>query len=563
MSPVVQGNQDPDREDWQWFHLEDFTAGCIDGSAITGAKPVLTAPLGAATPGGTWCCIGLPTGGLAPLPKRVRISNYPATFPAGVTILYVVGQAVTTQLTTPDQEVVLMLEGDDGSTKHYFQAWSIITTATVHTTNKFLTKTATHHPRMWGCPFPFYTRARSTTPTTKPGTPVLIFPSNYDNSTNGQLWAYPAPTARGTIGAKTIRGATSAPTGRAFGYSNRIVTIGVTPYTWPRGSSLASAEPINFTTPVNSYTYGDQQTIFAYEDPFGYGCVGSISTGELLMVKREGGGVVVNGDVFSPSSVLYLPGIQPTGSLYGKPAASELGLFYCSTAKGAWLWDGGNVSQKISSQLRDNFWDVGAAALTTHNNLGFYAQRWGKLIVFSNNFCYTTETQSWWVLYPNETSGDASTPGRTFFWFNEGVRGFELWASPWKVHKTGANLTDWLCLFTSLVPAPHYRWTSLPIHVTPTANHVVDVRQIVVRASVPSGSAAGTLTISVGTFSATLTVSAHTPTAYRLNVGQGALGIDDIQIVVKGDQSTTGASPPLVHSIDVAYATRAHVPSSN
>lgn len=560
MSPVVQGVQGPDRQSWQWLHLEDFTAGVYDNTFISNADPVLTAPLGAATAAGTWCCAALPGGGLGPLPKRVRVSTYPTAFPSGVTALYIVGQAVTPELTTPDQEVVLMLEGDDGTTKHYFKAYSVITTLTVHTVNKFLTHTAAHHGRMWGCPFPFYTRARSATPTTKPGTPVLIFPSNYDASANGQLWAYPSPTARGTIGAKTIRGATSAPTGRAFGFANRIVTIGVTSYTWPRGSSLASAELINFTTPPNSYTYGKQTTVFAAEDPFGYGCVGSISTGELLMVKREGGGVVVNGDVFSPSSVLYLPGIQPTGSLYGKPAATNEGLFYCSEAQGAWLWNGGNVSVKVSRQLRDSFYDVGAAQLTTNNNIGFYAQRWGKLVVFSNNYVYTTTSQSWWVLYPNATSGDAKTPGRTYFWFNPGVRGFELWASPWKLT---ASHKDWLCIFTSLVPAPHYQWESLPIHVVQTANHVVDVREIVVRASVPTGSAAGALTVTVGSFSATVTVSPHVPTPYRLHVGTGALGLDDIRITLHGDNTTTGASPPIVHSIDVAYEQRAHVEAAN
>lgn len=68
--------------------------------------------------------------------------------------------------------------------------------------------------------------------------------------------------------------------------------------------------------------------------------------------------MVVNGDIEAPNSVLFLPGIEPTGDIYGMAAAAEAGLFYCSTHRGAWLWNGGNTSQKISRQLRDDFFDV-------------------------------------------------------------------------------------------------------------------------------------------------------------------------------------------------------------
>ena len=292
-------------------------------------------------------------------------------------------------------------------------------------------------------------------------------------------------------------------------------------------------ENIGYTTPPNSYTLGNQQTVFAAEDPFGYGAWGSISTGELLFVKKQGGAVVVNGDVEFPTSVLYLPGVHPTGDFYGRSEASEQGLYYCSEHQGAWLWNGGNTSQKISQQLRDDFYDVSTNVIDS-NNYGFYAERWGQTILFSGNWLYNEQQGSWWKLYPTTEvtitpTTDITQTGHTFFWWLPGTFGYNLFALSLALVPGEPVVFQFDNRFT----APIWRWTSLPIHVAPTANHRVDVREVVIRASCPTAGAK--VKVQIATWAGTSTAAIGTdPTILRFHVGVGALALEDIEITLTG-----------------------------
>ena len=566
MSPVVQGTADPDQEGWLWLHLETFASGIIDQSFVSKDDPVLTAPLGSAQAQHTWSCAALHTGGLGPLPAGGVTDYGNPGLPGGASVAYIVGMAVTPNLVGLDggakREIVMLIEAEDEST-HYLRGYSVDGTNGDRTI--ILTKTSAAFGSFFGCPFPSYTRARTTTPTLLAGLPILVFPSSYTGgSGTGQLWVYPSPTTRTAFTVKTILTPTSGTIGRVVTYLNRILCLAAVVYTWP-GGGIVTSEQIHYTTPPNSYTYLDQRTVLAPEDPFGFGAAGSISTGELLLVKQQGGGVVLNGDIYDPYSILYLPGVQPTGRIYGHACGTALGLFYCASSEGAWLWNGGNTSSKVSSQIRDDFYDCTSQINFVTGNLGWYAERWGKLVLFSNNWVYDTQTQSWWRLFPtNPTQTPARTDGTPLFWFCPDPDGTVFWAAPISYDATSNN--RWIYHFTATNGAYHWQWTSTPIHVVATANHVVDVREIVVRASAPDGE--GTLSVKIdpfGTtpFSATVEVTSTQITQFRLHVGIGALGLDDIVIQLHADSSDTTHSAPLVHSIDIGYNVRAHVEAQN
>lgn len=554
--PVVQGQKDPDNSGWEFFHLEDFTPGCYDASNVATDLPVIPAPLGAANATGTFCCMALPGGGLGPLPKMVQSYTWSVHF-TGVTVLYIVGLALVPTVGGTAQ-IVVMLESDTGA-KHFYQVYAFDPTTSSLTS--ILQITATSQAGIFGSPYPFFTRARTATPTLA-GTPILVFPAAITNDPHGDaghVYVYPAPTARTAYGVKDLVTPGTQITGQTIGYSNRILVLSGLSYGWP-GGGLGTNENVAYTTPPNSYDLGNQQVVLAAEDPFGYGTWGSVSTGELVLVKKSGGGVVVYGDIESPTAVLDLPGIQPVGNFVGRAGAAAGGLYYCSEDRGAWLWNGGNVSQKISQQLHDSFYDVTSTAIQS-NNYGFYAQRWGTWMLFSGNWAYNPTQGGWWVLWPQQTKGESGVVGRNLFWFVQGTFGHQMWAAPIHYGPT-ANGTIWLYRFDNRVDAPHWKWTSLPIHVTPNADHRVDVRRILVRAS--CASAGSTITVGVGSFTATSTIAiGATPTILRFNVGAGAIGLEDIVITVKGDQGTATASSPIVHSIDVAYQIRAHQASTN
>ena len=554
-----------DKPELLWVHLDDFSSGVYDASYVTRAEPIVPAPLGAANAEETFCCASLPGGGLGPLPKLTHVGGYSPSFPSGVTTIYMTGMIVNPGLQNGDTEIVVMLESDSGST-HYFTAASYALTPTFSTESYNIIETisASTQPGIFGSPYPTWTRGRITTPTTKPGSPILVFPAAFTHDTHGNrghVFVYPSQLAPTTFTCQDLVQPTVTTTGIAgqvVCYSNRILTLAGIDYTWPTGGGISTNENIDFTTPPNGLTLSDQDTVLVAEFPWGYGAAGSISTGELLLVKKEGGGVVVNGDIANPASVIYLPGIMPTGDFYGHTGASDIGLFYCSEGRGAYLWNGGNASQKISNQLRDDFFDCQTGVIDS-NNYGFFVERWGQFMLFSNNYIYNTLTGSWWVLYPNATNGSSQVTGHTIFHWSQGVRGYQMWGAPLRF--TSSN-RDWLFLFDNRYAAQHWQWQSLPIHVVPTADHVVDVRQVVVRASCPNSGS--TVKVTIGSWSATSNIAiGTTPTPIRFNVGMGALGLDDIVVTLNGDQTTATDSSPIIHSVDVGYRVHAHTPVDN
>ena len=252
-----------------------------------------------------------------------------------------------------------------------------------------------------------------------------------------------------------------------------------------------------------------------------------------------------------------MPGVQSTGDFVGKASAGPLGLVYCSEQRGAWTWNGGNTATKISQQLRDDFYDATTPTGMQGNNYGFDTAHWQNWVLFSNNYLYDLDHGGWWQLYPGDGNGNGSVTGRTFWWWNEGRFGNQMYAAP--ISFTTGQLS-WFARFDEKVPAPHWQWQSLPIHVTEHANRVIDVREVVLRLSDPSASGNASATVTIGSFSATVSAIAAQPTAYRFNVG--AEGLYDIVIKVTGDNAISGSSP-ILHSIDLAYQIRAEVKVSN
>ena len=213
--------------------------------------------------------------------------------------------------------------------------------------------------------------------------------------------------------------------------------------------------------------------------PWGYGAWGTISVGELFLIKKNGGGLIVYGDIDAITSAISMPGVQSVGDFVGRASAGPLPVW--STAPGAaraWVWNGGNTSQKISTQLRDSFYDATTATGMVGNNYGFDVTHWQNWIVFSNNYLYDLDHGGWWQLYPGDGGGNASVTGHTFWWWNEGRFGNQMYAAPLKF----ASGAKWWYKFDSEVPAPHWQWQSLPIHVDANADRTIDLREIYVRA---------------------------------------------------------------------------------
>lgn len=555
-----------DESDYSWIDLADFSSGCYSYSSIANSFPNVPGPPHALDANNTYACIALPNGGLGPLPGAPTTYNWTDTHGTGSTINYVTGLLVHDEIPAPI-EAISMIEWDDGA-NHFFIADSFNPTGPT-----FTRITSTTNPSgglnefPFGSPYPQMTRATNTSPTTTPGQPVCVFPVAsfaYPNATAGQVFVYPNPATRTSYTPLKLitDGTPQSESGMVLVHENRIVVLANTGYDYPLGGAGAWVinEQINFTDPPNSVTYPSQTTtgqqlIAGPEQPYGFGCGGSISVGELVLIKRRGGAVVINGDLFAPTSIVSLPGVQPTGTGYGNADAGLQGLAYCSIDNGAWIWNGANTSQKISQQLDDNFFTAPAAAIY----LSWYTKWIGDKLYFSNNWMLDTRTNSWWKYYPSSGQG-----GTDFFWIQP-VNGNLFYCAP----LTFLNAdTRYLFKFDETVATHLWQAQTLPMRLS--TKRYLEVRQVVVRASTVAGNGAATVEVLVlngSTVVGHVTTPASltaTPTMIRMPIGSANAGgnpysSEDITVRIIADGH--GGAAPNVHSVSLGYNARAQAPT--
>lgn len=551
----------PEQEppDGRWLAIEDFTPGCYSaGGAIVGntVDRRLGAPLGAADAEVTYGCYALPNKALAALPGVTHTYAWPGAS-SGTHPAFLVGCLIHDELADGTTEAIVISEYDDGA-NHHWQAYSFILESLA--TNLLINTTEATSAGIFGSPYPQFTRAANTNPTTTPGNPVAVFPvggpASPTNVATGQLYMYPDPATPSAFGVRPL--ITGPPytsvSGQTLVHQSRVVVLAGVNYSYPAGGGFDTNENINFTDPPNSTVYGNQQTVLAAEEPYGYGCGGSISAGELFIVKKRGGGLVVTGDIFAPN-VTFLPGVQPTGNFYGNAASTPMGFVYCSYDNGAWVWNGGSTSQKLSSNLDDGaflppeFLGTGGAPAMQSNNYGFYVSSFGDKVYFSNNWLYNTRDNSWWTYYPRPNNG-----GANLFWVQP-VNGNFIYAA--QLSFTGTN--TFLYRFDPATPSQNYQWQSLPLKLA-SPDHVSDIREVVIRAS--NSSAGATLTLTVldqgsavwGPTTMTGTIGSG-PQLIRYNVAANGVREPQVFVQVAG---FGGGDMPVIHGIDIRYRTRAH-----
>jgi hypothetical protein len=552
-------------ETYEWVNISDFSPGVYDGSHISTETPVVSAPLGAANAVGTYCCASIPGGALGPLPALTTQVAFTFGYPGSTTQLLLAGFSVTPQLVSDPYEIVSIDESDDG-TDHYVRARSTVPgVGTNAITGPTITSATT--PGFFGAPYPVFTRM--TARGTGNPLPVLVFPTAVatdPSDDSGHLWVYPELASRTSYVAQDLISMASSTTGQTVAYASRIICFAGLEFTWPAGGGISSNENINYTDPPTSALYGDQVStnpdgsFLGAEIPWGYGAWGSISVGELLIIKKYGGAVILNGDIANPTSVISVPGVESTGDFVGSAAATPSGLYYCSQNRGAWVWDGGNVSQKISKNINDSFFDMETNNITS-NNYGFFCYHWQKWILFSKNLMYDTENQSWWVLYPNQGVNFGAIDGHDFFWYALTNDGNQLLTAPLIISTANGNI--FYNVFDNTVANNFYQWTSLPIHVTKNADRVLDVRKVMIRASNPSGAGTANVAVNINGVaigSSTGVAIGIEPTIISLNCG--VKGVQDILVTLAC--TNTGSNPaPIIHSIDIGYEIRAEVKPNN
>ena len=346
--------------------------------------------------------------------------------------------------------------------------------------------------------------------------------------------------------------------GYFFSHQGRVILVEAQLPTFVAGS--INCNYISFTDPPETSTLGSQLELFFTNSLDAITSWGSLSSGELLLLTSDSGGIVVANDIFSPY-ITAVPGVQGTGGMYGKSCVSPIGLVYMSS-QGAWSWSGGSNSQRISTSLAPNFATFGGSISLAQ----FEVSNYGDWIVFPGNWMYDTIGGGWWIL--NDPFIHDSVNYYNFHYtlgnnnaVNPGAQQ-SLFATP-----SGSlpSSNQFMISYTLPVCASAWRYTSNPILVDHGME--VDCREVVVTAR-NVGGFVYTINLQLMTAQGTvitldpIVVPAHQVkmTQYRVQCYAQSDLIQFKLDVTSTDPNNTDGQNFTIGSVALGYLTRWHLP---
>lgn len=477
----------------QYEIINDFRHGIVSnirsGGSVGG---VIDAPKPGMAQEGTVGCIANATGQLVPLPFGQSIGHVTCGS-GGVTVFGNVntcGIATAGPVTMPghtvlyndDVFILAQYTGVQSSVVHEcFQSFVIKADGSV-TSIQIFVGLATGATLRRGSTFA-YTRSRLSNFNT-PGHPIMAWEYTsgepFIDGSLAQYVLYPNLTGASIdtpYGENyTVNNAGSVWGGQLLPHDGRIVRLAERSYDFGVNTIFETNELIRYTDPPNNYTLNTNTTdsILDPQIPGGYGSWGSISFGELLLVKRYGGAILVMGDLYAPQ-ITRLEGMPGTGALLNKATACSGGLIYCVSNDGAYIWQGGSTAQKINN-INDQF----------HTPLTTMAQGrrtdhclWNNWVVFTNGWVYDPENSSWWQLENDLFTGAAL---RNIQWLAAGKGSTRyLWCVGGSGMADDNDPNIEYVRYDRFTPGTKYTWISQPLPVS--TMRTIDVHEVQVSVS--------------------------------------------------------------------------------
>lgn len=405
----------------QFLTINDFRSGII----LNTRGRYLALPPGAAD-FGTTGCYATPTGALIPCPgKRTDLVQTFAANVGGVAMdpattvrptgLFTVGPVTQIGGTSPfflqnanfADELWLMMEGkQNGTNFHLMQAHlrklyrQVIPADVVFTDIGSAQQSQSDVHGVSGA-----TVRLNHANFSNPGLPTFVWEwaeSPLAPSGNENIRAYPNPAAsNGDTGGSllNIPGGGSGMGFQVVSFSGRVIVLAMNQYNHGLNSGVFyTNEDIFYTDPPNADTIiSAPPTVLDADNPSGYGSWGSLNYGELILIKVVGGAIVIDGDIYAPQPSI-LRGVMSTGNLMNQASPTNTGLIYCVDNDGAYIWEGGNSSRKVSTLL-DGFYNRVNGNPTT--GVKVKHSRWNNFVAFPNGWLFDTLTESWWNLDVN------------------------------------------------------------------------------------------------------------------------------------------------------------------
>jgi hypothetical protein len=373
-----------------------------------------------------------------------------------------------------------------------------------------------------------------------PGQPCVALSYTFVQDAGALInnWLYPDP---GNTGSYSLYTFAPSYNGILLTHQTRVVTLGLSNNPWVgSGTYFQTNETLNYTDPPGGEAMGEQNEVFVAEFPSGIGAYGTISAGELFLVKNYGGGVIISGDLNNPT-VTYLGGVTPTGAQLCTGAQTPVGFVYAADGNGVWVWQGGQSSTKLSNNLNDDFYEIGL----TNTAIKFCACPLGDWVVMTGGWVLDTTNGGWWLL---------ENPGFAPLYYGPAADGSGVWAV---AGTFSASTTPVIAQYSFGTPQTSYTWKSYPIKVTDKGrtNFNLTVREVAIRAQ-----GDGTVTVTfegVGgstavTLPTTATVDGNQPAITRATVGTGTGTFTAQDMTVSMTVAGVSSGPaPVVYSLSI------------
>lgn len=539
------------RSDLKYLQLRDFSPGIISNSELAGYLNFANKP-GAAQETNTYRCIALPGGGLGPLPSPVSKFQLPVpisgTGPHVIVGLSTFGPlhlpaAPHVAVSGPPDVVFVAVENLGTGTSSNLFLYRVNSVS--GTISPFISPVTTTQPlfanqtpfagRYHAAFMDFYMKG-------SPFTEYMILGWDEMSAVSMPFWGpmdlVAGPAVQPTISANfSGNGPVISHESRLLNPTGLYLDETTTNYRFVGVQRFFISDP-----PLNDpASFPNIATEVFYESrPFKITSWGSISTAEIVLIRSHGGAILIEGDLLNPN-VIKLPGVMSTGRAMMPGIPSLIGLLYAVEKDGIWVWNGSNLSQKISNQLRDDSFE----RPTLLNFGAIQGAAWGRWCLFPNNFLYASDLQSWWRIEDPSLT-------RHSIWAES--RGSTRYC--WSALDSYTSLTNDLFVWDRNLQASSFSWQSHSVLVA--EGRMVDVRELILYAvSTTGGTVKITLTSADGSTTNPYTFNipaSSQPTMLRLPASCKSYGI-----TVRIESSDVGSSSaPLVLGLDVGWETITH-----
>lgn len=376
----------------------------------------------------------------------------------------------------------------------------------------------------------------------------------------------PTSTSTKAIPADT----TNYPPNKMVAHQGRIVIFPLV----SRGANTSTVRPDNeafYWTAVNDLQTRDallsayEKTVAYIEQSHGYEWAYSLTSDTLLLMKRSGGALVLQGDL-NAFRADPKPFVQSPGLALNQGALSPIGIVYPVDNGTVWVCEGGDTSREIAKHMDPNFWRPsqlnpanGAQVANGWGTDETSCARWGNYVLFPSNWVCDTEGSqegpSWWRLDDPSPVLGAS---RDMHWWTTDWTGRWAWGAP-SGYANSATSTV-LYEYDMQTSRESYSWQSHP-HDFSLGQRVL-VEDLVVSAAAQNPNVATIkVTVSSNTGDSVtqeVYVPSSDPMTLRFPNKWGVRGTG-ITVKIEVDSNQDGVPAPTVYGYEGEYSVSSRV----